>query len=293
MKKLTFIFLCSLTSTFVQAQNQENILLIPITIQSSNQTIEQILRKISSAYDIHFSYNPEFIPIRQKVRLQLKQTPLEKALDSLFYGIPVRYEVLNRYLILSEESTNGKDKLESTLLTGRILSRSDSLPLPLVHVYFEKNLIGVVSDYEGYFKLDFRDYTLQDTLTFSMVGYQRHQSTIQNLLDQENLQLYLADSIYTLQNIDIEPKKRKIKTFFKDLKLVSKVKLLYKSMKVKVNKLLSKANIQNAKDKLSLRRRLQELIAELQELLQDLKFEQDDKKIQKIMQQIQEAYAGV
>ena len=294
MKKLTFFVIFTLFFHYSIAQENssdgnDNLLLTIIDIQVKNKPLEQVLDKISKKYDIRFSYNPQSIPVDKPITLDFKSVPLQQTLDAIFKDTPIKYELIGQYIILTEDENKDEHGV-STIFNGRVFSQSDSLPLPLVHVYFEKDYVGVVSDYEGYFDINFKDYAPEDTLIFSMVGYQSQRATLETLISQMDFQLYLADSIYALEEFAIEAKQSKLRAFFQKLRLGKRISFMFKTFKVKIKRLFASINIPGFKEKLALRLRIKQLIAELQALMQELKGGKNEKKIQKILEQIEDLY---
>ena len=270
-------------------ESDENVLQTKIDLEVKEKSLEDILHKISQKYDIRFSYNPQSIPTEKKITLSFKDVSLQKTLDAILQDTPVKYEIVGGYIILTEDQSKSKSE-EDLISSGRVFSQSDSLPLPLVHIYFVKDFAGTVSDYEGYFHINFKDHQPQDTLTFSMVGYQSYYIQLKTLISEDEFELYLADSVYVLEDIAIEGKQSKFRAFFQELKLGKRVKFMFKNLKVKIKRLFASIDIPGIKEKIALRLRIKQLIEELQILIQELKMDKDEKRVRKIMEQIDELY---
>ena len=290
MKKLAFSVLYLLLVYQAQAQENKDILQTLIDIQVKNKSLEEILNKIQNKYKIRFSYNPQSIPTEQKITLNLRKTPLEQVFDTLFKNIPVKYERIGQYIILTEDEDMIQNQDTVMVFSGRVFSQSDSLPLPLVHVYFKKDYVGAVSDYEGYFYINFKKKQEQDTLVFSMVGYQSYSTTLASIVKIPDFKFYMADSVYVLEDIAIEGKQNKIKVFFQKLRLGKRVSFMFKKLKVKVKKIFASINTPNIREKITLKLKLRKLIEELQAIVQEFKRDNDEKQIRKIMEQIDDVY---
>ena len=71
-------------------------------------------------------------------------------------------------------------------LIGQVLDAATKEPLPYVNIGLINKNIGTVSDDYGYFELDVNaKLNAQDTLLFSMIGFESKSSVLKDFLDQQ------------------------------------------------------------------------------------------------------------
>src|SRR5690606_10802527 len=94
-----------------------------ITVKAENRRVKEILLKIERSIDTKFTYNPQTIPIHEKVTLALENEKLSEVLDRLLSPFHVEYEVSGEYIILRKENVatafNGVAPFISPLISVR------------------------------------------------------------------------------------------------------------------------------------------------------------------------------
>ena len=107
------------------------------------------------------------------------------------------------HLILGLVSCYGFTQTKT--LTGLVENAEDNSPIASVHVINLNQVIGVISDNEGKFKIPAK---LNDTLYFSYLGYKPIKIRVTNdLLKFENSKIQLTELAYALEEVIISPYK--------------------------------------------------------------------------------------
>lgn len=145
-----------------------------ITLKVDNQKVKNILQQIEHAIDTKFTYNPQTIPVNEKVSLALENEKLSEVLDRLLSPFHVQYEVSGEYIILRKEglkvSVDGIAPPDFSLLSVRgEVTDEHGQPLPGVNVLIKGTTVGTTTDAKGVFVLDVPDEN--STLIFSFIGY--------------------------------------------------------------------------------------------------------------------------
>ena len=80
----------------------------------------------------------------------------------------------------------GQSVFAQSDLIGQVLDPATKEPLPYVNIRLINKNIGTVSDDYGYFELDVNaKLNAQDTLLFSMIGFESKSSVLKDFLDQQ------------------------------------------------------------------------------------------------------------
>ncbi|MGE4587798.1 MAG: TonB-dependent receptor, partial [Mangrovibacterium sp.] len=158
--KLTVFLLCitALGSLAKESYSQET----KLTIVLQNASIEDALKEIENQSKYRFFYNDK-IDVNRQVSVNLVDKKIDDVLDELLSQTNIRYEFIDRQIVLSSNKTMQQKKTVS----GRVIDPS-GLPLPGVTVMVKGSTSGTVADANG-------NYTLGNvdpgaTLVFSFIG---------------------------------------------------------------------------------------------------------------------------
>jgi hypothetical protein len=128
MKNTSLLFALLLSALGWQLEGQS--LSQMVTIQQLNQPLGQVLAGISRDYGVRFSYSPDFIPLQQRVSLNVADEPLSMALDQICQQAPIAYAALNGQIMLKpDRSRQQLGQLET--LPGKVRQTSPLYPEPL------------------------------------------------------------------------------------------------------------------------------------------------------------------
>jgi len=95
-------------------------------------------------------------------------------------------------------------------LVGRVLDTHNKDPLVYVNIGVVNKEVGTVSDAEGYFTLVLEQPTeKQDSLRFSMLGYESKSFLLDQFLEEKPFEIYLNEQSFALEEVVlISPKKK-------------------------------------------------------------------------------------
>lgn len=171
------VFLAAIFSGLVIASPEnsfgQTVLDEVISIRVENQKVKSILSQIERSIETKFAYNPQSIPVNEKVSLVLENEKLSDVLDRLLEPFHVNYEVSGDYIILSKQnltsSTEGlSPDFPAIPIRGRVTEENGE-PLPGVNVLIKGTTIGTTTDATGEYSLQVPDAT--SVLVFSFIGY--------------------------------------------------------------------------------------------------------------------------
>lgn len=144
-----------------------------ISIRAENQKVKSILAQIERSIETKFAYNPQSIPLHEKVSLTLDNEKLSDVLERLLSPFQVEYEVSGDYIILSKHAgeVDRSGELMGTFalsVSGTVTEESGE-PLPGVNVLIKGTTIGTTTDASGGYTLEVPDEN--SILVFSFIGY--------------------------------------------------------------------------------------------------------------------------
>lgn len=92
-------------------------------------------------------------------------------------------------------------------LTGSIIDKSTQQSLPFVNIGIKNKNVGAISSESGAFSILIPKKNINDTLTFSLVGYQLKTIPVQQLMTQEKTIITLQARAIELKQVEITAKK--------------------------------------------------------------------------------------
>jgi hypothetical protein len=91
-------------------------------------------------------------------------------------------------------------------LKGKVVSASNTQPLPYVNITIPKKGVSTVSNEDGVFIFKFPgDHSPQDSIIFSSVGYKQQAISINDALKQKDIVVTLTESVQELKEVVIKP----------------------------------------------------------------------------------------
>ncbi|MBC5993417.1 carboxypeptidase-like regulatory domain-containing protein [Pontibacter cellulosilyticus] len=96
-------------------------------------------------------------------------------------------------------------------LSGTVKAEASGQNLSYVNIGIRKKNIGTASDEQGRFILKLPQQHLQDTLTFSAIGYQQLSVPVRELVKKKPLQIKLSEKTMALQEVVVKSHKMKIR----------------------------------------------------------------------------------
>ena len=163
MKLSVFLLLIGALQVFaVNSYSQKT----KVTLQLSNQSIEEVLNKIEDQSEFYFLYNEKLVDVNRKVDVVINNQSIDEVLEEIFEGHDVEYQVVDQRIILSPKSMNSTQQQELTV-SGKVLDKAGE-PIPGVSILVKGTMNGVITDINGSYTL--ANVPQDATLVFSFVG---------------------------------------------------------------------------------------------------------------------------
>lgn len=97
-------------------------------------------------------------------------------------------------------------------IEGRVFSLPEKEPIPFANIGILNGTVGTISDFDGTFSMDISNRFLRDSLIFSALGYQEVKIPVRNLLQKNNLNVYLKEMVYKLSEVIVTADRGKTKS---------------------------------------------------------------------------------
>lgn len=169
--KITALLLVA-TFTIVNAANTYS-QTASLSVEATNQTIQTVLDRIESQSEFKFFYNTKQVNTNKLVSIRASQKNVFEVLDNLFRNTDIKYEVLDKNIILTT-------KTETTANTARAISQQDKTvsgvvvdqngdPVIGANVMVKGTTIGSITGVDGDFILN--SVPQSAVLVISYIGY--------------------------------------------------------------------------------------------------------------------------
>jgi len=110
-----------------------------------------------------------------------------------------------------------------TFVIGQVIDAVTKEPLPYVNIGLLNKNIGTVSDETGYFELEVNtEQNSRDTLRFSMIGFETKSYTLNDFINQNEIEVYLAEKSTALDEVILSSKRKNYQTKILGNKTTSK-----------------------------------------------------------------------
>ncbi len=135
---------------FAQDHDAQNVLDTNISLQTKEETLENILSEISRKYQVEFSYSSNLIDISRKITINGNDQPLGQFLLQIFDGYPVSVSAIKTRIIFQKQ----KEPLFQTI-KGKVVDVGSKAPVTGVSVFISGHPgLGSITNEEGLFKIE-------------------------------------------------------------------------------------------------------------------------------------------
>lgn len=164
-----------------------------VTLNLNNSTIEKVIETIEQKTDFRFIYKLNDIDLDRTISISVKDQSIYVVLDKLFKGTPTEFKILDTQIILKKPEIKTEIIQFQKQTVSGIITDENGLPLPGASVFEEGTKNGIVTDFDGKYKLTVE--SSQSIIIVSFVGYKEKRVTanqsiinIQLLPDATDLQ---------------------------------------------------------------------------------------------------------
>ncbi len=163
MRLTFFIMLLSMFQCFASNIYSQN---TRLTMKMENTSIKQVLNSIEEQTDFFFLYNSKLIDVEQKVSVNVSGQDIRHVLGQIFEHTNIGYEIVDRQILLSNQSTVTRQPSQ-TSVKGLVFD-SRQTPLPGVSIVVKGTSQGTITSTDGVYVLT--NIPSDGILVFSFIG---------------------------------------------------------------------------------------------------------------------------
>ena len=143
-----------------------------ISLHHQNIELESVLDEIKKQSGFSFFYSPEVIESNKLVSVSVNEQELSKALDIIFKGTNINFEIKDKKIFLFAKPTNETSSTQKRRTLFGAVTDEAGIPLIGASVHIEGTTIGNITDIDGNFTISVTDENIsKKSLVFSYLGY--------------------------------------------------------------------------------------------------------------------------
>lgn len=196
--KITALLLIA-TLTVVNAANTYS-QTTTLSVEAKNQTIQTVLEQIESQSDFNFFYNTKQVNTNKRVSIHADQKNVFEVLDVLFKNTDVKYEVLDKNIILSKKhetaSVAGPAIGQQDRSVNGVVVDQNGVPVIGANVMVKGTTTGSITGVDGDFVIN--EVPQSAVLVISYIGYITKEI---NVGQQRTLKIVLAEDLQALDEV--------------------------------------------------------------------------------------------
>ena len=142
---------------------------VPVTLRVSDAPLEQVLSAIEKQTTYLFVYDKN-VDVARRVSIDVKDTPLNNVLNTLFQSSDIAYAVENTSIVLSQKAPAAQPGQPVTV-TGKVVDAS-GMPVIGAAVIIKGTTIGTSTGVDGDFSLQVAPPSADAVLEINYLGYE-------------------------------------------------------------------------------------------------------------------------
>lgn len=146
---------------------------LTITFSGKKVPIKQVFAEIKKQTKYDVLFNPDQVDTSATITINAKNQPIESFMKAILVGLPLSYTVIKTTIVVYVKQDGVPNVAESSgfELIGMVYEEKSGNPLSGVSVVLNNAGRGTQTDGQGKFSL--RNVDVNDSITFSMIGYQK------------------------------------------------------------------------------------------------------------------------
>ena len=142
---------------------------VPVTLRVSDAPLEQVLSAIEKQTTYLFVYDKN-VDVARRVSIDVKDTPLNNVLNTLFQSSDIAYAVENTSIVLSQKAPAAQPG-QPVSVTGKVVDAS-GMPVIGAAVIIKGTTIGTSTGVDGDFSLQVPPPSADAVLEINYLGYE-------------------------------------------------------------------------------------------------------------------------
>lgn len=174
MRLMVLISIMGLTQVFANSTYAQK---AKLSLQMKNVRLENVFDAIEDQTNYYFLFNQEIVDVDRVVTINENNRSIVEILDELFLHTKVKYNIVDRQIVLTVKGkdTSQKKFSQQQTITGSVTDMQ-GIALPGVSVVIEGTTTGVTTDIDGNYTLEIPEGA--KVLVFSFVGMKTRKISI-------------------------------------------------------------------------------------------------------------------
>ncbi|WP_430812903.1 MULTISPECIES: SusC/RagA family TonB-linked outer membrane protein [unclassified Carboxylicivirga] len=165
-----------------------------ISLQMQNAKVKDVLKAIEKASEFYFVYNTHLVDVNKTVNVDVRDKQVSAILENLFAEENVRYQLIDRQIVLSPISVDRltTEVMQEITVSGTVRDKAGQ-PVPGVTVSVKGTARGTITDFDGRYTLNLE--STDELIIFSSIGMKTQeivvgdQSTVDVVMEEELVDL--------------------------------------------------------------------------------------------------------
>lgn len=168
--------------------------LTKLNLNLKNASAKEALSAIEKQTDYSFMYDDRKVDVNYRKTINLKDVEIDEALNSIFKGKNIKYNIVDNHIILSKGGVL-QDNKRFVTIKGKVTDENGNT-LPGVSIIVKNTTIGRTTDQDGLFELNVPAES--KTLICSFIGMKREEISIEG---KQFLNIVLKEEAVSLQEV--------------------------------------------------------------------------------------------
>lgn len=190
MRVLLLFLICSISLIHATGSYAQKAL---ISIEAHNQTIENVLKDIENQSGFGFFFNNKHVDLKRVVSVSANQSNIFKILNEMFDGTGVKYSVLDKKIILTNETIAAQQ--QNVQITGKVVDVAGEAIIG-ASIIEKGSTNGTITDINGNFLLSVS--SSHCVVRISYIGYQHEEIKVQT---GQPMKIVLKEDEQTLEEV--------------------------------------------------------------------------------------------
>jgi len=171
-----------------------------ISLQATDESVEQVLDKIGKAADVRFFYNHSAFDFSRKVTVSVKDRELRDVVDQVLAGYSVEVEYQPNHTVVLRQKAQ-LPAIGVQKVNGRVTDAKNGEPLIGASIVLkEQRGMGVVTDADGKFHIELVEGAAT-ALVVSFIGYQTEEVKLPATGNLEDVTVKLTPMVAELEGV--------------------------------------------------------------------------------------------
>ena len=174
-----------------------------VTLSMKGATLKEVIWEIEKQTEFVFAYNVNDLSKVGTIDVEVKKKTVEETLKDCLAHTGLTYVVQNGIIVIRQQDEKPSQAIKEQTVKGRVMDK-DSIPLPGVTVLLKGTSLGVSTNMDGEYTLNFPEME-SPVLVFSFVGMKTQEinvkgkTTVDVVMEEEQTEMdeVVVTGIYT------------------------------------------------------------------------------------------------